>query len=223
MATRRRAGTARTSAVSSCRRDSPIRAPKDLGGQEGRGQHPEEHRRHHGARSRSARTAATPRKSSSSRCPSPTCPPRSTGEKSTPPGSSSRHWRSRRPGRRVVAWNFVDAAPDLTVAVYFTSEKLAKENPELVRKFTEAINESLAYANAPTGRGAQRPQDVHRHRPGDPRRDDPAAVAGRDQPGVRRDAGAGSARLTGIFGKAPDLDQLFGPSQTPRRPAIDGP
>ncbi|MEV1290345.1 ABC transporter substrate-binding protein [Micromonospora sp. NPDC049679] len=51
-------------------------------------------------------------------------------------------------GGRVVAWNYVDAAPDLTVAVYFASTKLAKENPELVAKFKEAMNESLAYANA---------------------------------------------------------------------------
>jgi NitT/TauT family transport system substrate-binding protein len=51
-------------------------------------------------------------------------------------------------GGRVVAWNYVDAAPDLTVAVYFTSTKLAKENPALVKKFQEAMAESLAYANA---------------------------------------------------------------------------
>lgn len=51
-------------------------------------------------------------------------------------------------GARVVAWNYVDAAPNLTVAVYFTSEKLAKENPELVKKFADAMAESLEYANA---------------------------------------------------------------------------
>ncbi|GAA1794243.1 ABC transporter substrate-binding protein [Luedemannella flava] len=50
-------------------------------------------------------------------------------------------------GARPVAWNFVDAAPDLTVAVYFTSTKLTQENPELVRRFAEAINESLQYAD----------------------------------------------------------------------------
>jgi len=51
-------------------------------------------------------------------------------------------------GARVVAWNFVDAAPDLTVSLYFTSTKLAQEDPDLVRRFQEAITESLAYANA---------------------------------------------------------------------------
>ncbi|MFY1655433.1 ABC transporter substrate-binding protein [Solwaraspora sp. WMMB762] len=51
-------------------------------------------------------------------------------------------------GGRVVAWNFVDTAPNLTVAVYFTSTKLAQENPELVERFQEAMAESLSYANA---------------------------------------------------------------------------
>jgi hypothetical protein len=38
----------------------------------------------------------------------------------------------------------VDTAPDLTVAVYFTSEKLLQDDPDLVKRFTEAMNESLA-------------------------------------------------------------------------------
>jgi NitT/TauT family transport system substrate-binding protein len=50
-------------------------------------------------------------------------------------------------GGRVVAWNYVDAAPDLTVAAYFTSTKLQGENADLVKRFTEAINESLQYAD----------------------------------------------------------------------------
>jgi NitT/TauT family transport system substrate-binding protein len=51
-------------------------------------------------------------------------------------------------GGRVVAWNYVDAAPDLTVAAYFAAGKLIGENPDLVKRFTEAMNESLAYADA---------------------------------------------------------------------------
>jgi NitT/TauT family transport system substrate-binding protein len=51
-------------------------------------------------------------------------------------------------GGRVVAWNFVDAAPDLTVAAYFTSTKLIADDPDLVKRFTEAITESLAYADS---------------------------------------------------------------------------
>ncbi|GAB2602972.1 thiamine biosynthesis protein [Paractinoplanes abujensis] len=51
-------------------------------------------------------------------------------------------------GGRLVASNYVDAAPDLTVAAYFTSAKLAGEDADLVKRFTEAINESLTYADA---------------------------------------------------------------------------
>jgi NitT/TauT family transport system substrate-binding protein len=51
-------------------------------------------------------------------------------------------------GGRLVASNYVDAAPDLTVAVYFTSEQLTRDDPDLVRRFTEAMTESLAYADA---------------------------------------------------------------------------
>jgi NitT/TauT family transport system substrate-binding protein len=51
-------------------------------------------------------------------------------------------------GGRLVASNYVDAAPDLTVAVYFTSEQLMRSDPDLVKRFTEAMTESLAYADA---------------------------------------------------------------------------
>jgi NitT/TauT family transport system substrate-binding protein len=42
----------------------------------------------------------------------------------------------------------VDVAPDLTVAMYFTSTAYAQQNPEVVRKFQAATAESLAYAGA---------------------------------------------------------------------------
>ena len=47
-------------------------------------------------------------------------------------------------GARPVAWNFADAAPNLTVAVYFTSEKT---DPDLSKRFAAAMNESLEYAD----------------------------------------------------------------------------
>jgi NitT/TauT family transport system substrate-binding protein len=50
-------------------------------------------------------------------------------------------------GGRVVAANFVDTAPNLTVATYFTSVALTRSNPDLVKRFTEAMNESLTYAD----------------------------------------------------------------------------
>lgn len=49
-------------------------------------------------------------------------------------------------GGQVVASNYVDTAPDLTVAMYFTATSVIDKDPELVRNFTEAINESLRYA-----------------------------------------------------------------------------
>jgi NitT/TauT family transport system substrate-binding protein len=49
-------------------------------------------------------------------------------------------------GARLIASNFVDAAPDLTVAVYFTSEKVISQKPDLVKRFTAAIEKSLQYA-----------------------------------------------------------------------------
>jgi len=51
-------------------------------------------------------------------------------------------------GDRVVAWNFVDTAPNLMIAAYFTSARVASGQADLVRRFTEAINRSLAYAQA---------------------------------------------------------------------------
>ncbi|MDW4903987.1 ABC transporter substrate-binding protein [Streptomyces sp. ADMS] len=49
-------------------------------------------------------------------------------------------------GARVVASPFAETDPNLTVATYFTSTQLAKQNPDLVKKFTEAMSESLQYA-----------------------------------------------------------------------------
>lgn len=49
-------------------------------------------------------------------------------------------------GGQVVASNLVDTAPDLTVAVYFTGTSLIDKDPALVKRFADAINESLRYA-----------------------------------------------------------------------------
>lgn len=51
-------------------------------------------------------------------------------------------------GARVVAWNFIDTAPNLTIATYFTSEDMLKGKPDLVERFRAAMLESLAYAQA---------------------------------------------------------------------------
>ncbi|MEV4379122.1 ABC transporter substrate-binding protein [Streptosporangium sp. NPDC049644] len=49
-------------------------------------------------------------------------------------------------GDRVIASNYVDAAPELTVAGYFTSEQTATAKPDLVKRFTAAMRKSLKYA-----------------------------------------------------------------------------
>jgi len=54
---------------------------------------------------------------------------------------------ARNQGGQVVAWNFVDAGPDLTIAAYFTSQQVIAANPDLVKRFREAMVESLRYAN----------------------------------------------------------------------------
>ncbi|MEV0171546.1 ABC transporter substrate-binding protein [Streptomyces sp. NPDC050803] len=51
-------------------------------------------------------------------------------------------------GGREIASSLVDVAPDLTVAMYFTSTQYAQEHPDIVKKFQDATAESLAYADA---------------------------------------------------------------------------
>jgi NitT/TauT family transport system substrate-binding protein len=56
--------------------------------------------------------------------------------------------QARSQGARVVAWNLVDAAPDLTIATYFTTEKMLQSQPDLVSRFKAAMDESLRYSQA---------------------------------------------------------------------------
>lgn len=58
-------------------------------------------------------------------------------------------------GARPLAWNLADTDPNLMVAAYFTTEKLAAQKPELVARFRDAVNESLTYAQ-------QNPDQVRR-------------------------------------------------------------
>jgi NitT/TauT family transport system substrate-binding protein len=51
-------------------------------------------------------------------------------------------------GGTTIASLFVDVSPDLTVAMYFTSQQYAQKNPEMVKKFQEATAESLEYADS---------------------------------------------------------------------------
>jgi NitT/TauT family transport system substrate-binding protein len=53
---------------------------------------------------------------------------------------------ARGQGARVIDWNFVDAAPNLMVGAYFTTSDYVKANPDLVKRFTAALDRSLRYA-----------------------------------------------------------------------------
>lgn len=51
-------------------------------------------------------------------------------------------------GAREVAAPYADTAEDLLIAAYFTSEQTLSKDADLVKRFTEAMNESLEYAAA---------------------------------------------------------------------------
>jgi NitT/TauT family transport system substrate-binding protein len=58
-------------------------------------------------------------------------------------------------GAKKLATPLPEVAPRLTIAEYFTSEKYAQENPDVVERFTRAINKSLDFAQ-------QNPDEVRR-------------------------------------------------------------
>jgi NitT/TauT family transport system substrate-binding protein len=53
---------------------------------------------------------------------------------------------AKKGGDRVVASNYVDTAPNLTIAGYFTSQQTAGAKPDLVKRFASAMQKSLEYA-----------------------------------------------------------------------------
>jgi NitT/TauT family transport system substrate-binding protein len=53
---------------------------------------------------------------------------------------------AKQQGAREVASNMVDTDPEVMVAAYFTSEKLVADNPDVVKRFTTAMQQSLDYA-----------------------------------------------------------------------------
>jgi NitT/TauT family transport system substrate-binding protein len=50
-------------------------------------------------------------------------------------------------GGQVIASNFVDTSPGMTVAAYFTTAEVIAKDAGLVTRFTAAVNESLTYAS----------------------------------------------------------------------------
>lgn len=111
-------------------------------------------------------------------------------------------------GGRVIASNYVDAAADLTVALYFTSAQYAQQHPDMVKKFREATLESLAYADSHPDEArdvltqyTKIPQATLEHMvlPKWPAQANPASLATLAKLG----------RQDGLFDTAPDLDELL--------------
>ncbi|MFP3986079.1 ABC transporter substrate-binding protein [Streptomyces sp. E11-3] len=112
-------------------------------------------------------------------------------------------------GARVVASPFAETDPKLTLATYFASTKLIQEKPDLVKKFTEAMSESLEYA-AEHPDEAREMLTTYTKISGDVLKDLtlptwPTVV---DMASVEKLASLGEK--DGIFGgRKPDLDALF--------------
>jgi NitT/TauT family transport system substrate-binding protein len=51
-------------------------------------------------------------------------------------------------GMRVLINPFYETAERLSIATYFTSDRYASENPDVVERFRRALNRSLEYAQA---------------------------------------------------------------------------
>jgi NitT/TauT family transport system substrate-binding protein len=111
-------------------------------------------------------------------------------------------------GGKEIASNFHDVSPDLTVAMYFTSQQYAAKNPELVKRFQEATAESLRYADS-------HPEEVRQILTTYTKI--PATLLQKltlprypvepDRPSIERLAELGER--DGLFDKAPDLDELL--------------
>ncbi|MDK1345089.1 ABC transporter substrate-binding protein [Streptomyces sp. 378] len=112
-------------------------------------------------------------------------------------------------GARVVASPFAETDPKLTIATYFASTKLAQEDPDLVKKFTEAVAESLEYASAHPDE-ARQIVTTYTKIDGEVLKNLtlPTWPAAYDMASLEKVASLGEQ--DGIFdGKKPDLDALF--------------
>jgi NitT/TauT family transport system substrate-binding protein len=111
-------------------------------------------------------------------------------------------------GGQVVASNYVDTAPDLTVALYFTGTATIDRDPDLVKRFTDAVNESLRYA-------AGHPEEIRATVGTYTKINDvvrtsmilPSWPNDINRPSLERLASLG--RTDGIFTKPPVLDKLL--------------
>ena len=125
-------------------------------GQEGVGQHAQEPARDRGPQLAREGRRGLVEGASSSRSRSRTSRRRSRPSASTRRSRWSRSWAPRwRPARQKLAEPFEEVAPNLTIAEYFTTEKYAQENADVVERFQRAMNKSLEFA-------PQNPDEVRR-------------------------------------------------------------
>jgi NitT/TauT family transport system substrate-binding protein len=54
---------------------------------------------------------------------------------------------ARNQGATPLDWSFANITPNLMIAAYFTTRDYAKANPDVVTRFTSAMNKSLIYAS----------------------------------------------------------------------------
>ena len=112
-------------------------------------------------------------------------------------------------GARAVAWPYADAVDDLEVAVFFTSEQTAQQNPELIEKFTCAMVASQELASSD--------EEKLRAIPTVYTEIDESLLPDLTFPRFASEtseaSGEGLAELgvgDGLFDEMPDLDALFG-------------
>ncbi|NUR69087.1 MAG: ABC transporter substrate-binding protein [Streptomyces sp.] len=111
-------------------------------------------------------------------------------------------------GGREIASPLVDVAPNLTVAMYFTSTSYETQHPDVVKKFKAAAAESLAYADAHPDEAREIVTTYTKI---------PAAVLAKvtlpawpaDPDRASLDALAKLGQTDGLFKTAPDLDKLL--------------
>ncbi|TDD78936.1 transporter substrate-binding domain-containing protein [Actinomadura darangshiensis] len=115
---------------------------------------------------------------------------------------------AKKDGAKVIASNYVDTAPNLTIAGYFTSQKTAGEKPRLVEKFTAAMRKSLKYAD-------ENP-DAVRKVLGTYTKIDPSLTGSLTLPKYPAEANGASLRTLstlavqdGLIKKAPDVKDLL--------------
>ncbi|HEY4277229.1 MAG TPA: ABC transporter substrate-binding protein [Conexibacter sp.] len=115
-------------------------------------------------------------------------------------------------GDRVVLYQYPTLGREITIGSYFTGDQYAQQNPQVVREFRDAMNESLQYATAHDDEARQAVTTFTRI--------PPAAVRAMTMPSFNTDLDPESSGLS-LIGQlavqqrlirtAPDFDQLIVP------------